>query len=317
MTTGPDAHDEDTKALEAAFRRLLVPLTRLAVSKGVPYAAVDEWLRASFVKAAYQTHPELPPHRRASRVSAATGLHRREVQRLLAESDAPAVPAKSVAAEVFAHWRSDKKYLHPDGKARVLPRMGPAPSFESLAHEVTRDVHPRTLLEELIRLNLAQRDPGDDTVSLVRTGFVPSKDLARMAGFLADNVGDHLAGAVANVLGESPGHLDQAVFAEGLSEASMIEVHAMLRTHWKSLADQLVPALESLLERDVNLSLTEARHRVRVGLYHFQGPAPAPLPGQQASGAKPRRRALKPESSPTTPAARASKSAAKKTRGQS
>ncbi len=321
MTTGPDAHDDDTKALEAAFRRLLVPLTRLAVSKGVPYAAVDEWLRASFVKAAYQSHPELAPHRRASRVSAATGLHRREVQRLLAESDTPAAPAKSVAAEIFAHWRSDKKYLHPNGKARELPRMGPAPSFESLAHEVTRDVHPRTLLEELIRLNLAQRDQGKDTVSLVRAGFVPSKDLARMAGFLADNVGDHLSGAVANVLGESPGHLDQAVFAEGLSEASMGEVHAMLRTHWKSLADQLVPALESLLERDADLPLTKARHRVRVGLYHFQGPAPAPAPaprpGQQASGATPRRRAPKPASSPATTAASTSKQAAKKLRGQS
>ncbi len=309
MTTGPDAHDEDTKALEAAFRRLLVPLTRLAVSKGVPYAAVDEWLRASFVKAAYQTHPELPPHRRASRVSAATGLHRREVQRLLAESDAPAVPAKSVAAEVFAHWRSDRKYLRPDGKPRVLPRMGPTPSFESLAHEVTRDVHPRTLLEELIRLKLAQRDPAKDTVSLVLNAFVPDIDMARMAGFLGDNVGDHLAGAVANVLGEETRHFEQAVFAEGLSDQAMDEVRAMILAQWRSLTEQLVPALEKMIERDAT-DAAGVRRRLRLGLYTFQEPVSPPTkrlaPVKPESVVKSQRRTPSAAPVSSTPPGRAS-----------
>ena len=59
---------------------------------------------------------------------------------------------------VFAHWRSDKRYRKRGGAPRTLPRVGPAPSFESLAQEVTRDVHPRALLEELLRLKLAVLD---------------------------------------------------------------------------------------------------------------------------------------------------------------
>ena len=55
---------------------------------------------------------------------------------------------------VFAHSRPTT-LPHARRAPRALPRVGPAPSFESLAQEVTRDVHPRALLEELLRLKLA------------------------------------------------------------------------------------------------------------------------------------------------------------------
>ena len=267
------ADDADATALAEALRRLLDPLAKLAVGRGMTYAAVDELVRAAFVRAAYDAHPDLPAHRRASRVSAATGLHRREVQRLLeAGGAAPASPSR--AAEVFAHWRSADEYLDRRRRPRVLPRTGPAPSFESLAQTVTRDVHPRTLLEELVRLNLAKRDDKRDTVELVREAFVPRKDLARMASFLGDNVGDHLAGAVSNVLGESPRHFEQAIFAAGLGEASMAEFRELTLEHWKQLVDALVPALERMVERDADEATP--KHRVRLGLYTFQQSDAAP-----------------------------------------
>src|SRR5438132_246446 len=80
--------------------------------------------------------------------------------------------------------------------AAVLAR---APSFESLAHSITRDVHPRTLLEELTRLGLARVDDRDGRVHLLHTAFVPRADRDRMLAFLGANVGDHLAAAVDNV----------------------------------------------------------------------------------------------------------------------
>jgi hypothetical protein len=39
----------------------------------------------------------------------------------------------------------------------------------------------------------------------------------RLLGFLGDNVGDHLRAAVANVLGDTGLHFEQAVFADGLT----------------------------------------------------------------------------------------------------
>jgi len=59
-----------------------------------------------------------------------------------------------VSSEVFAHWVSDARYRDRHGEPRVLRRQGRAPSLQSLARLVTRDVHLRSLLDELLRLKL-------------------------------------------------------------------------------------------------------------------------------------------------------------------
>jgi hypothetical protein len=275
--TEPAATPAEDAALQEALARLLEPLARLAVARGVPYAVVDESLRSAFVAVAHAAHPGLPEHRRASRVSAATGLHRREVTRLLEAAAQPtgAPPPRSPAAMVFAHWRADKRYRTRTGAPRPLPRTGPAPSFESLAQDVTRDVHPRALLEELLRLRLATLDIERDTVALAKADFVPRGDAQRMVQWLGANVGDHLAGAVANVLSSEPTYPDQAVAAEGLSAASVAQVRPVLHAHWQRLTAELVPLLERLIEQDSGIDPDQS-YRVRFGVYGFDT-APAPI----------------------------------------
>ncbi|HEY0821857.1 MAG TPA: hypothetical protein VGD46_23985 [Rhizobacter sp.] len=71
----------DVSAVLAACRALLTPLAELAIARGLHHADLDELLRAAFVDAALAAHPDVTPHRAVSRVSTATGLHRREVSR--------------------------------------------------------------------------------------------------------------------------------------------------------------------------------------------------------------------------------------------
>lgn len=287
----PPAEDQ---ALQQALERLLWPLAQLAVARGVPYAVVDETLRAAFVSMAHAAHPDLPEHRRASRISAATGLHRREVNRLLDQADAPrAAPARSPAASVFAHWRADPRYRTRSGKPRKLPRTGPAPSFESLAQEVTRDVHPRALLEELLRLKLATLDARRDAVVLTEELFMPRGDAPKMVGYLGANVGDHLQGAVDNVLGRQPTHFEQAIAADGLSAASLAKVKPLLLEHWRRLTEAMVPVLEQLIEADAAAPESARPHRLRVGLYGFDT-RPAPAPTDSAPPARSRTRKKSP-----------------------
>ena len=279
--TGASEH----AALEQALQRLLVPLSELAVAQGLPYATVDELMRRSFVAAAHAAHPDLPEHRRVSRVSAATGLNRREVTRLMQSApDAPA-PRRSLVSEVFGHWVTHPDYRGSDGLPRVLPRFGAAPSFEALAQEISRDVHPRSLLEELLRLGLARLDPAADTVSLNRQSFVPQGDLPRMLSFLGDNVGDHLAAAVDNVLSsaERKPHFEQAVFGQGLSPESVAALRERLRSHWKALSADLVLDIERLVEAD-QARPEAATQRVRFGLFSFyEAVSPADTQGADAA----------------------------------
>jgi len=260
--------------LLAALQPLLGPLARLAVARGLSAAALEEALRLALVQAADAQHAGLLPHRRVSRISTATGLHRREVTRLvqrLREGDPRAVsPRRSPASEVFARWCTDPRFRDRRGHPRVLPRQGSSPrrpSFEMLAQSVTRDVHPRSLLDELLRLGLATLDEARDTVALTADAFVPRGDAGRMLQFLGANVGDHLAAAVDNVLADGRRHLEQAVFADGLSEASLATLRTLIARHWKRLHDELVPALQRQVAQDRNTP--GARRRLRVGLYSF------------------------------------------------
>jgi hypothetical protein len=108
--------------------------------------------------------------------------------------------------------------------------------------------------------------------------------------WLGANVGDHLAGAVANVIGREPAHPEQAIAAEGLSAASVAQVRPLLHAHWQRLTEEMVPLLERLIEQDAERTDPDNpnTHRVRFGLYGFDT-----APAQDASKATAPRRARK------------------------
>ena len=257
-------------ALLQACLALLAPLAELAIARGVRYGEVDELLRGAFVDAALAAHPEIAPHRAVSRVSTATGLHRREVSRLI-HSEGAAETKRSPATQVFTRWLSDPLWRTHGQACSSLPRTGDA-SFETLAQSVTKDVHPRSLLEELCRLGLARLDEVNDRVDLLQERFAPAGDEPRMLGFVASNVGDHLRASVANVLAENgPPHVEQAVFADELSRDSLQRFAPLVREQWQLLLRTLAPALQTLIDDDQAQQRVQDQ-RVRVGLYAYAEP---------------------------------------------
>ncbi len=272
----PDGPSGTQEALLDALSLLMEPLARLCVEKGMPFQVVEEKLKESFIAAARKAHSSLPPNRLHSRISTATGLNRREVARIDGKGDRPRERKRAPAAEVFTRWRSDPSLQGKNKQPLALPRQGAAPSFETLAQSVTRDVHPRTLLEELCRLKLAVLDPATDTVSLQQNAFVPHGDWSRMLAFLGDNVGDHLSAAVDNVLGNGPQHLEQAIYADELSEASMAQVRTMMTLQWQNMLSTVAPKLEELIEAD-RVAGRKPDQRLRLGLFTYtQAMAAAP-----------------------------------------
>ena len=261
------AASAEADALVLAVDSLLAPLAKLAVAKGMPCAVVEDRLRLAFVRAARDTQPNLLSHRMASRIATATGLSRREVTRLTQAASAPS-RRRPVAAEVFALWANDPRYRDARGRPRKLPRQGEAPSFETLAQSVTRDVHPRSLLDELLRLGLAAHDTADDSITLVNDAFVPRGDTGRMLGFLGHNVGDHLGAAVENVLGDGRQHFEQAVFADELSSHSLDTMRKSIETQWRALCASLVPQLKKLIDADHAAGRPQDQ-RLRVGLFSY------------------------------------------------
>ncbi len=295
-----------------AAEAVLAPLARLCVAQGLPFAQAEELFKRAFVRAARDARREggapearsdrdTPRGRDVSQVSLATGINRREVTRITAELQPLAVQRPAPATQVFLRWVSSKKLRGADGRPKPLPRTGKAPSFEALATSITRHVHPRSLLDELCRLKLAALSEDGQTVALLTDEFVPQHDDERLFGFLAANVGDHLAAAAANVIHRDRRHLEQALFTDELSPQSAAAFRDLTQQLWVKLAAQAVPEIERLIADD-KAQGRRASQRARIGLFsyhtaleeddHEPTSPPPDKPAAELPAARPARRRL-------------------------
>lgn len=267
------SNEERQQLLRDAAEEILAPLARLCVAHGLPFAQAEELFKRAFVRAARDARASTgaDARRDVSQVSLATGVNRREVTRITAELQPRAVQRPSHATRLFTRWVADKALRGRNGRPKALPRQGPAPSFESLAQSITRHVHPRTLLEELIRLGLAELSVDGTQVRLLQEQFVPRENDKRLFALLGANVGDHLAAAAANVQQGDQRHFEQAVFTDELSDESAAQVRVLAKKQWAALMAAVVPELERLIDADKTHGRA-ATQRARMGLFSFHEP---------------------------------------------
>ncbi|MDZ7811772.1 MAG: DUF6502 family protein [Ideonella sp.] len=283
MSNAPDSSlPPDQQALLEAVNAVLLPLATLAVARGVHFSVIEERLRQAFVQAAREANPGGLPHRQVSRISTTTGINRREVTRLINTSLHQERPRRSLAAEVYAHWLTNTLYRDAEGLPLPLKRQGPKPSFETLAREITSDVHPRSLLGEMVRLGYAVLDEPEDLVVCVMDALVPKGNMPRSLRILGDNVGAHFAAAAINVLATEPQHFERAVVATGIPRSKVAELRQLLQRQWRVVQDAMVPELESMIN-DEHLDPTEPKERLLIGLYsHHRA-----MPPEQDGNAEP------------------------------
>lgn len=272
----PDIDPSDASAAPSGPRRadlalrtalvLVTPVVRWLLRRGVQYGALATALKRVFVKVAAEELERLGRRTTDSAVSVLSGVHRKDVRAFYQTGRAQQRDKSlSPASLVFTRWATDARWRHPStGQPLRLSRLGPGLSFETLAREVSTDVHPRTLLDELLRLDLVRIV--DDEVELAADSFVPSADEAAMAELFAANGADHLSAAVHNLTTDGPKLLEQSVFATGLSSASAEELGVLARRLW---AEAFARMAEEASRRHQADQTAPAPHRMRFGVYYY------------------------------------------------
>jgi len=273
---------------------MLAPLVRWLLAQGIPLHALVRTLRGVYLS---EGHDDLARRGRRvtdSALSVLTGVHRKEVRAFMearhepADTPTPVVRlAPTPASALFSQWITDPAYRASAGEiCRDLPRHGPAPSFEALAREASRDVHPRTLLEELERLQLVEVRP--ERVRLLSDRFVlPLHDPAAVRT-MAVNVADHIAAAVHNLQAEAPSErvLEQSVYADGLSAASARHLGDVARQLWGVALEGMVREARAQIAQDAAARGPhptpdhgeDRRTRVRFGIYYHLEADESPAP---------------------------------------
>jgi hypothetical protein len=261
------------RSLTASVRRLLRPLVKLLMHYSVQYPTLASLLKLTYVEVA-TTMPVDGRPQTDSRVSLLTGIHRLDVKRLRNEivsgNDGPPMSV-SLGAQIVARWTAYNEYL--DNKGRPLPlhrlaSMGGVMSFESLVRSVSKDIRPRVVLDEWLRLGIAQID-NLDRVVLLTDAFIPSHGLDEKLFYLGKNVHDHLDTCAHNLtLPNEPSQLERSVYYDQLSKDSTL----ILSAYARQLSSQVMQAFSQkameLQEHDHQRA--DSHYRVTYGHYFHQ-----------------------------------------------
>lgn len=257
----------------ASALHVLRPLARLLLRNGVAYPAFASAMKKVFLDAAHDELRDSGKKATDSAVSLMSGVHRRDVRNLgrlaepAAEEDWTEAPL-NMASQVAARWLSQTDCLDDEGQPLALPRSGEPPSFDALVAGISSDVRPRAVLDELVRLGMAEEDDKGQ-VRLLATGFVPRQGFAEMAQLMQDNLHDHLAAASLNLQGDH-NYLEQAVFVDQLSEESVRRLHLVAARAWRQAFKTVMTEAQARHDHDQKKAPPQARtRRARFGSYFY------------------------------------------------
>jgi hypothetical protein len=181
-------------------------------------------------------------------------------------------------------WLGSPDFNDESGLPRALPRRAAdaaSPSFEDLVESVSKDVRPRTILDEFLRLGIVAVDEAG-RIGLRTAAFVPETGFEEKAYYFGRNLRDHIAAAAANLEGARPPRFERAVYYDRLSRESA------------GALDDLSAALE---RAEGDEGSAEARSRITFGIYFHSEDEAAPAAddadgpaGELPRGAAPQRR---------------------------
>lgn len=275
----PDAASLSLFKTELALQQVMVvlkPLVRWLLRSGVTYGAVSQVLKAVFLEEGRRELQRTGGRSTDSALSLLSGVHRKGVRAVQVQQGFLTVPAR-----VVGRWLADPAYRQPSNRPlAALPRMGAAPSFEALAREMCNDMHPRTVLEEMVRLGLVAVQ--DEQVMLLATEHPgPGGDERKTLAIAAANAADHLAAAVHNLtVPEGPRFLEQAVFAHGLAGQSAEDLGRFARELWRPALKAMIDEATRLVDADKPALAGRTPTRMRFGVYFYQEDEAAPGPGR-------------------------------------
>jgi hypothetical protein len=234
---------------------IFAPLARLLVARGLLFGEVAERLKLHYLRAAKGL---AGPRATDSRLSVMTGLQRRDITRLAAlPDDAPSDRKVNHLSRLVQFWQTDPRFA-----GRALARAGGEDSFVALAQSIRRDVHPRTMIEQLREAGTISITD-NDSIRLEQTSYQPLAGTEAQLDYLADNAGDFLAASTGNVLAATAPFFERAAHFNQLSPEAVAQLEAAFRVGEMAL-------LQSIARQAAKLQTeSPGTHRFRAGGYFY------------------------------------------------
>lgn len=255
-------------ALMKAVRMLCTPLIRLLIEKSITFPQLRDLMKEIYVEVAEKDFSLDDKKPSDSRIFVLTGIHRKDIKRIRQQDEhehSKVTTSASLSGEIVARWISSPEYLDDRGKPKALLKNSKddEPDFEALVSSVNKDVRPKVILEEWLRLDIVRLK--DDHIMLNKSAFVTNKAFNDMAYYLGHNVHDHMASCVNNILTEDEPMLERSVYYARLTKDSVNKLKAISDKKSDELLQQLNKQAIKLYDADKLKN--EATYRMRLGIY--------------------------------------------------
>lgn len=254
-----------------ALHRVLKPLIRLALAKGINHQMLQETLKSVFVQVAEEDFKLSSREQTDSRISLLTGLHRKDVHRLRNQPNTSINQSinASLGSQLVGLWISNTDFIDDDGKPKPLPRlasMSKEISFEHLVARVSKDIRARPVLDEWLRVGVVSINDNDH-VCLNTDAFIPSAGFEEKLYFFQQNIHDHVAATTHNLMNQTPPMLERCVYYDELTPTAILELKALAE-------EQGMVALKAVNKRALELmtepnNQTTADQRFTFALYFY------------------------------------------------
>ena len=193
--------------LTKTLKRLLAPAVRFCLRHALHVQDIEALVKEVLIEQASIELEGRGQKVNISRLSAATGLHRRDVMRLAGEDgeQKPAAPrtveGKGLISRVIGRWQFDKKFLTPTHRPRTLTVGGADSEFNELVRSVSNDLNAGTVLRELERVGAVERTARG--IKLITHVYQSKRDAVEGFRMLGEDLCDLTGSVEENIAGQS------------------------------------------------------------------------------------------------------------------
>jgi len=256
--------------LTRAVLRLLKPLVRILLRNGIAYGSFAELAKKSYVDVAFEDFAPTGRKQTVSRVSAMTGLTRKETRRLhdIAEPDADSSQQRhNRAVRVISGWLNDPAFHDAEGQPAELTVDAGATSFAALVKKYGGDVTTRSMLAVLESAASVQHT--EHGIKLIQRAYLPGNDRGETLHILGADTAELIATIDHNLrAAEGDRRFQRKVSSYHLRADSVAEFRTLAAARSQALLEELDAWLST---HEIEASAPEQTARyVSVGIYFFE-----------------------------------------------
>lgn len=166
---------------------MLQPLAKYCLRRSIGIQDFLEDLKVVLLRTAQEELKESGEDMNVSRLSAMTGVHRRDVRRICKHAEEKSEPQNPMS-KIIGRWQTDPRFRRKDGRAKVLKIGDEKNEFAELVQLVCSDLHHGTVFAELERLGLVEKVPTG--LRLIQNGYVSRGNSKEAYQYMSQDIQD-------------------------------------------------------------------------------------------------------------------------------